>query len=70
MAARGITRADALEALIEGERIEHYPEDTPSPSALCFARVDDRPLRVVVAYIVFIWTQLAVSWMIRNARCC
>jgi hypothetical protein len=50
MATRVIRRVDIVTVLLEGERIEDYPEDTPYPSALFFAPIVARPLHVVVAY--------------------
>lgn len=48
MLERGISRAQALRAVADGEVIEEYPEDRPFPSYL-FMRVDERPVHVVAA---------------------
>lgn len=50
MAERGIRRSDALEVLVSGEVIEHYPEDRPFPAALFFGRIATRPVHVVAAF--------------------
>jgi hypothetical protein len=50
MAARGITVADVLLVLREGEHIEEYSDDTPFPSALLSGTVDGRRLHVVAAH--------------------
>ena len=34
MLERGISRSEVFEALLSGEEIENYPNDTPFPSAL------------------------------------
>ena len=46
----GITVADVLMVLREGERIEEYPDDTPFPSALLSGTVAGRRLHVVAAH--------------------
>lgn len=50
MVERGITRADVLEVLFSGERIEDYPGDRPLPRALFLNWVRGRPLHVVAAF--------------------
>lgn len=50
MVERGITRAEVLEVLLSGERIEDYPGDRPLPSALFLSWVRGRPLHVVAAF--------------------
>jgi hypothetical protein len=50
MFERGIARAEAVKALLEGEVIEDDPDDTPYPSALLLGVIDGKPLHVVVAY--------------------
>ena len=47
---RGIAGREVLEALLNGECIEAYPEDTPYPSALFFGRSGARPLHAVAAF--------------------
>ena len=49
MFERGITHEDVTRALVEGEMIEHYPDDSPYPSRLVLGWIEDRPLHVVVA---------------------
>jgi len=43
-------REDVKEVLLQGKRIEDYPDDYPVPSALLLGRSKDRPLHVVVAF--------------------
>ena len=45
---RGISRAEVLEAIIQGEIIEQYMDDKPLPSCL-IAHVKAQPLHAVVA---------------------
>lgn len=52
MVERGITRADVLEVVLGGERIEDYPGDRPLPRGLFLSWVRGRPLHVVAAYDV------------------
>ena len=49
MFSRGILASDVRHAIETGEIIEEYPDDTPYPSALLLAGIDDSPLHVVVA---------------------
>jgi hypothetical protein len=49
MFSRGISAADVRNAIVTGEIIEEYPDDTPYPSALLLATIDGCPLHVVVA---------------------
>jgi hypothetical protein len=49
MMERGIARAQVLEVLLHGERIEDYPEDWPLPSGLFLGWIGQRPLHVVAA---------------------
>jgi hypothetical protein len=50
MVERGIMRAEVLEVLLSGERIEDYPGDRPLPSSLFLCWVRGRPLHVVAAF--------------------
>lgn len=50
LAERDILQEDVLEAVLQGEPIEDYPDDTPYPSALFLGWVSDRPLHVVAAF--------------------
>lgn len=50
MVQRQIARAEALSVLLNGERIEDYPEDQPLPSALFLGWHGERPLHVVAAF--------------------
>jgi hypothetical protein len=50
MAERGILQDVVLQVLIEGERIEDYPDAQPYPSALFMALVEGRRLHVVAAF--------------------
>ncbi len=45
---RGISRAEVLRAISDGEIIEHYPDRQPFPSCLIL-RVEEQPLHVVAA---------------------
>jgi hypothetical protein len=47
--ARGIPQAAVLGALVNGARIEDYPDDQPHPSALFLGGVGPQALHVVVA---------------------
>ena len=49
MQERGITRADVLDGLRDGQVIENYPDDLPYPSALVLGFAGVRPVHVVVA---------------------
>ena len=49
MQERGITRADVLDGLSDGQVIENYPDDVPYPSALILGVARGRPVHVVVA---------------------
>ena len=49
MLERGISRSEVFEALLSGEEIENYPDDTPFPSALFLGWKGRDPLHVVVA---------------------
>ena len=50
MAERGILRDEVKDALLNGERIEDYPDDYPLPSALFMGRPKNRALHVVAAF--------------------
>ena len=50
MVERAIARVEVLQILLEGERIEDYPEDWPLPSALFLGWSHERPLHAVVAF--------------------
>ena len=49
LAERNIAREAVLAAVLSGELIEDYPDDTPYPSALFLGFVAKRPLHAVVA---------------------
>ncbi len=50
LSERGISRHDVVQTLLNGERIEDYPDDYPFPSALFLDFRGGRPLHVVVAF--------------------
>ena len=50
MTERQIGRSDVFRVLLDSERIEDYPEDTPFPSALFLGWLGAQPLHVVAAY--------------------
>ena len=50
MVERAIARVEVLQVLLEGERIEDYPDDWPLPSALFLGWSHERPLHAVVAF--------------------
>jgi len=50
MVERGISREQVINVLLNGERIEDYPDDYPLPSALFLGWVEERPFHVVAAY--------------------
>lgn len=50
MVERGIGRSEVFGAIIAGEVIEEYPDDSPYPSALLLGFVEGRPLHVVLAF--------------------
>lgn len=47
MVERGIKRSAVIGAVIAGEVIEEYPDDSPYPSALVLGFAEDRPLHIV-----------------------
>ncbi|MBM3328070.1 MAG: DUF4258 domain-containing protein [Calditrichaeota bacterium] len=49
MAERGFTRAAVLEALVDAECIESYPDDIPFPSALFLGCDNGRPIHIVAS---------------------
>jgi hypothetical protein len=49
LAERGVSQSTVLEVLLNGEKIEDYPNDKPFPSALFLGYSSARPLHVVVA---------------------
>ncbi len=49
MAQRGISEEDVENVLAHGETIKDYPDDTPYPSKLLSARINDKVVHVVVA---------------------
>jgi len=49
MVERDISRGDVTSVLLDGERIEDYPDDYPFPSGLFLGHVEGRPLHVVAA---------------------
>ena len=46
---RGISRAEVVQAILNGEVIETYPKDYPCPSCLILSVEDGVPLHVVAA---------------------
>lgn len=50
MAERGIRRTEVKAVLLEGERIEDYPEAYPLPAALFLGRPARRALHAVAAF--------------------
>lgn len=50
MLARGISRAEVLEVLENGETIQRYEYDKPFPSALLLGFPNSRPIHVVVSF--------------------
>ena len=50
MFERSIQREEVIKTLLRGEIIEMYKYDTPFPSMLYFAMVNNRPLHVVAAF--------------------
>jgi hypothetical protein len=50
MLARGISRAEILEVLDNGEAIQRYEYDKPFPSALLLGFPNSRPIHVVVSF--------------------
>jgi hypothetical protein len=50
MLARGISRAEVLEVLGNGEAIQRYEHDKPFPSALLLGFPNARPIHVVVSF--------------------
>lgn len=49
MFQRKISDQEVRQALVDGETIERYPDDTPYPSQLILGWVEGRPLHVVIA---------------------
>ena len=49
MLKHGIWSTEVREALVHGEKIEEYPEDTPLPSYLALGMAATRVLHVVAA---------------------
>ncbi len=49
MFERGISTQDVAAALVDGQKIEDYPTDTPYPSCLWLGHSASRPLHVVFA---------------------
>lgn len=49
MAERCFREADIARAIAEGKEIESYPNDSPYPSRLLLAWVEERPVHVVAA---------------------
>lgn len=47
--SRGLTEADILQVIRQGEIIESYPNDTPYPSSLMLGFSGGVPIHVVVA---------------------
>lgn len=50
MVERGIGRTEIFGAILAGEVIEEYPDDSPYPSALLLGFAGGRPLHVVVSF--------------------
>ena len=50
MVERGINRSEVVGAVVTGEVIEEYTDDSPYPSALVLGFLEDRPLHVVVSF--------------------
>ncbi|MHA2251259.1 MAG: DUF4258 domain-containing protein [Candidatus Kariarchaeaceae archaeon] len=48
MIQRSISSMDIKSLILNSEVIEHYPEDTPCPSALLLAEMDDIPYHLVI----------------------
>lgn len=52
MNTRAILPSEVTEALLKGEIIEQYPDDSPFPSCLIYGRTrNGRPLHIVIADI-------------------
>lgn len=49
MAQRGVSEEEVMHALLTGETIQVYPDDTPFPSELILGWREGRPLHLVVA---------------------
>ncbi len=49
MARRGVSEEEVMHALLTGETIQVYPDDTPFPSELILGWREGRPLHIVVA---------------------
>ncbi len=49
MAQRGVSEEAVMYALLTGETIQVYPDDTPFPSELILGWREGRPLHIVVA---------------------
>jgi len=49
MYERGISKKDTITAVKNGEIITEYPDDSPYPSYLLLARVNRRPIHVLLA---------------------
>ena len=47
---RGISRDSVVQAILEGDVIEDYPNDFPLPSALLLHTDEQRPIHAVVAW--------------------
>lgn len=50
MLERNITRASAIEVVLNGEIIETYIKDKPFPSVLFLGWLRERPIHVVISY--------------------
>jgi hypothetical protein len=49
MAQRGVSEEEVMQALLTGETIQVYADDTPFPSELILGWREGRPLHIVVA---------------------
>ena len=49
MAQRGVSEEEVMHALLTGETIQVYADDTPFPSELILGWREGRPLHIVVA---------------------
>ena len=50
MIEREISREAVIQSVLQGERIEDYPNDRPLPSALFLGLIGARPIHTVIAF--------------------